>query len=142
MLISATTNTLQITALDQRRLKFLAATLSADEHMQRYAADLLDAVEAAKVVPSKRIPPDVVTMNTRVRYADLAAGNVKAVTLVYPEDADANHSQVSVLSPLGNALIAMKVGQTAMLRLPYGDEHRIRVAEILYQPEAEGHLTR
>jgi regulator of nucleoside diphosphate kinase len=61
--------------------------------------------------------------------------------VVYPEEADAAKGRVSVLSPIGNALLGMKVGQVTNLRLPRGGERALRVLRILYQPEAEGHLT-
>ena len=95
--------------------------------MGRYATMLVDVLESAEVVTSEEIPTDVVTMNSRVRYADMAARSTKEVTLVYPEEADATQGKVSVLSPIGNALLGMKVGQTGRLRLPHGSERAIRV---------------
>jgi len=131
-----------ITALDRRRLELLASRFLRDGHMGHYVSMLLAAVDAAKVVPSKRIPPDVVTMNTRLRYADRTLKTIREATVVYPEEANAAVNQVSVLSPLGRALLGMKVGQRTTVRLPYDEEHEISVLEILYQPEAEGHFTR
>jgi regulator of nucleoside diphosphate kinase len=57
---------------------------------------------------------------------------------VYPDDADAANGKVSVLSPLGNALLGLRVGQGSLLRLPYGEARRVKVLGILYQPEAAG----
>jgi regulator of nucleoside diphosphate kinase len=133
--------TIYITALDRRRLELLADTLAGNEYMDRYASMLLDVLESAEVVTSEEIPTDVVTMNSRVRYADMTSHSTKEIALVYPEEADAVQGKVSVLSPIGNALLGMKVGQVGRLRLPHGDERAIRVLRILYQPEAEGHLT-
>jgi regulator of nucleoside diphosphate kinase len=135
------TTTNYITALDQRRLQLLADSLAGDEYMDRYANMLVNVLESANVVGSEEIPADVVTMNSRVRYVDATANGVKEFTLVYPEDADAAAGRVSVLSPVGNALLGMKVGQMANLRLPTGGELAIRVLGIVYQPESEGHLT-
>ena len=134
-------NTIYITALDRRRLELLADTLAGNEYMDRYASMLMDVLESAEVVTSEEIPTDVVTMNSRVRYADMTAHSTKEITVVYPEEADAVQGKVSVLSPIGNALLGMKVGQVGRLRLPQGGERAIRVLRILYQPEAEGHLT-
>jgi regulator of nucleoside diphosphate kinase len=130
-----------ITALDQRRLHLLADSLAGNEYMSHYAEMLVEVLESAKVVKSEEIPGDVVTMNTRLRYADLTAHDVKEISVVYPEEADAAKERVSVLSPIGNALLGMKVGQVTNLRLPRGGERALRVLRILYQPEAEGHLT-
>ncbi|MEO8626492.1 MAG: nucleoside diphosphate kinase regulator [Betaproteobacteria bacterium] len=135
------TNTIYITALDQRRLQVLADALTGNTYMERYATMLVDVLESAKVVTSEAIPADVVTMNSVLRYADTTAHSAKEITLVYPEEADTAQGKVSVLSPIGNTLLGMKVGETASLRLPHGGERAIRVLRIVYQPEAEGHLT-
>jgi regulator of nucleoside diphosphate kinase len=94
----------------------------------------------ADVVPSTSIAPDVVTMNSRVRFADEDRGAPQEVTLVYPEDASPNTACVSVLSPVGSALLGLKVGQA--IEWPFSDGHRARyrVLAVGYQPEAAGHF--
>jgi len=86
---SAMATTIYITALDRRRLELLADTLAGKEYMDRYASMLMDVLDSAEVVTSEEIPTDVVTMNSRVRYADMTAHSTKEITLVYPEEADA-----------------------------------------------------
>lgn len=133
--------TRHVTHLDRRRLELLAASIEGKAHMQDYVAMLRESIETADAVPSGRIPDDVVTMNSVVRYEDRTLRKVSEVTLVYPEDADPAKGLVSVLSPLGNALLGLRVGQAGRLRLPAGEERRIKVLAVLYQPEAAGSLT-
>ena len=132
---------LHITDLDRRRLELLANSVDRNEYMELYVSMLREVIGIANPVPSASIPPDVVTMNSLVRYEDRTTGTTRDVQLVYPDDADAANGKVSVLSPLGNALLGLRVGQGALLRLPYGEARRVKVLGVLYQPEAAGHLT-
>ena len=92
-----------------------------------------DALEAellrARVVEADEIPADVVTMNSRVRFEDLESGEVREITLGYPQDADVDRGRVSVLAPIGTALIGLSVGQSIEWGLPSGN-HRIRVLAV------------
>ena len=72
--------------------------------------DLLDEVERARVVPQAKVPADAVAMGSRVTYT--AGGTTRAVKLVYPADADISAGLVSVLTPIGTALIGLRAGQT------------------------------
>lgn len=72
--------------------------------------ELLDEIERARVVPEEKLPADVVRMGSRIRYA--AGGVERDVTLVYPADADISAGRVSVLTPIGTALIGLKRGQS------------------------------
>ena len=85
------------------------------------------------------MPDDVVTMNSEVVYEDSATGNQRVVRLVYPKDANASAGRVSVLAPVGAALLGLHVGQEIEWAVPGGIK-RIRVAEVRYQPEAAGDL--
>ena len=108
-----------------------------DQH-NTAASDALDAeLHRALVVRQCEIPDDVVTMNSEVVYQDVATGSQRVVRIVYPKDADATHGRVSVLAPIGSALLGLKVGQEIDWRLPNG-VRRLRVVEIRYQPEAAG----
>jgi regulator of nucleoside diphosphate kinase len=93
----------------------------------------------ANVVPADSVPPDVVTMNSRVCFEDENAGVTREITLVYPSDADAESSRVSVFAPIGSALLGLRVGQSIDWPLPNGRRKRYRVVSIPYQPEASGH---
>lgn len=91
----------------------------------------------AVVVPPDRVPADVVTMNSEVVYEDLATGQRRTVRIVYPKDADAHTGRISVLAPIGSALLGLRVGQEIDWQVPTGKK-RIRLVEIRYQPEASG----
>lgn len=102
------------------------------------ASELLDGeLHRATIVEQRRVPPDVVTMNSEVVYEDFATGARRTVRIVYPKDADANRGWISVLAPIGSALLGLKVGQEIEWQLPTGSR-RVFVVEIRYQPEAGG----
>jgi len=93
----------------------------------------LDRAEGVRPVD---IPPDVITMNSKLRLTDLDSGTQRVVTLVYPQDANQGDS-VSILSPLGTALLGYRVGNEIRWNTPSGSLH-LRIDELLYQPEAAG----
>lgn len=99
--------------------------------------DLANELERAIVVPAERIPRDVVTMNSRLIYADESAGTAREVVLVFPGEADPWSGRVSVLAPVGCALLGLRVGQSIDWNLPNGRRHRLRVERILYQPQSD-----
>jgi regulator of nucleoside diphosphate kinase len=91
----------------------------------------------AVVVQHRDVPSDVVTMNSEVVYEDAVSGHQRTVRIVYPREADPVVGRISVLAPIGSALLGLRVGQEIDWRLPTGTR-RIRVVEIRYQPEAAG----
>lgn len=101
--------------------------------------DLLQAeLDRAEVVEPQDVPPDVVTMNSRVRVADEATGEESELQLVFPAAADAERGAVSVLAPVGSALLGLRVGAVIEWPVPDGRARRIRVVGVSYQPEAAG----
>jgi regulator of nucleoside diphosphate kinase len=92
----------------------------------------------AIVVSSEAMPPDVVTMNSLVRYRDELKGVTRTVALVYPYAAQGGQGMVSVLSPIGTALLGLSEGQTIDWDFPDGSHRRLRVEEVLHQPERIG----
>lgn len=96
---------------------------------------LAEELDLAIVVPSDRIPKDVVTMNSRLIYLDESTGSMREVELVYPEEADPVAGRVSVLAPVGCALLGLSVGQSIDWTLPGGKVHRLRVERVLSQPQ-------
>ena len=90
----------------------------------------------ANVVPREEIPADVVTMNSRVIFENEATGERREVTLVYPGDADIDAGKISILVPVGTALLGLRVGQSIDWQLPNGEKHRYRVIDVPYQPES------
>jgi regulator of nucleoside diphosphate kinase len=99
----------------------------------RLAAELNKAV----VVDSRLVPPDVVTMNSRVLFEDVSTGERRAVTIVFPQQANAARGSISVLAPVGTALLGLAVGQSIVWPFPDGVTHCLRVLRIIYQPEAD-----
>lgn len=104
-------------------------------------ADLPELLDAAQVVPGREVPADVVTMYSSVLVQEHPGAAPRKLTLCYPEDAEPAQGFVSVLSPVGSALLGLPVGATAHWQLPDGREARARVVEILFQPEASGDYT-
>jgi len=128
-----------VTALDHERLQKLIQTWS-DTRDRDAAEALADELDRADVVPAERIAGSVVTMNSRVVFRDEETGESREVSLVYPIDSDFEQGRISVLAPVGSALLGLSVGQTIDWPLPRGRLKRIRVVEVIYQPEAAGHL--
>ena len=106
-----------------------------------YPGKRFDKLEAellrAHVVPREKIPPDVVTMNSRVVFEN-ESGERREVTLVYPGRADIDAGRISVLVPIGTALLGLRVGQSIDWEGPGGAKQRYRIAAVPYQPEAAG----
>lgn len=131
--------TIHITEFDLNRLNKLIEMLE-DEPVQRdrkYIEELDEELRRAKVMDPRNVPRDIVTMNTRVRVKDLDTGAEMIYQLVFPGDADVKQNKISILAPVGTALIGFKVGETVEWQVPSGVK-KIRIEEILYQPEAAG----
>ena len=92
----------------------------------------------AKVVPRDEIPEDVVTMNSRVVFENETTGERREITLVYPGNADIDAGRISVLVPIGTALLGLRVGQSIDWELPGGEKQRYRIVDVPFQPEAAG----
>lgn len=99
--------------------------------------ELSKELERAVIVESKEIPNDVITMNSLVLFSNIDSGGELKYKLVFPEDADILQNKISVLSPIGCALLGYKIGDVITIKTPKGDK-RYRIEKILYQPEAEG----
>jgi regulator of nucleoside diphosphate kinase len=126
-------NGLVITDRDLQRLESLV-----HRDASSTATELLDGeLDRAKVVSHETIAPNVVTMNSEVVYEDTSTGLRRTVRVVYPEDADASRGYVSVLAPIGSALLGLRIGQRIEWPFPTG-KRRIAVVGIPYQPESHG----
>ncbi len=124
---------LLITEQDYERLALLV------QHAEtKNAAALEEELAVAKVVPQTDIPKDVVTMNSKVKFVDTESKKESEITLVYPKDADVTKQQVSILAPVGIALIGLRKGQTIEWPMPNGQSRTLQVTEVTYQPEAAG----
>ena len=98
----------------------------------RLAAELKKAV----VVDPRCIAANIVRMNSRVRFEDQNTGERRQVTIVLPREANASTGSISVLTPVGTALLGLAEGQSIVCLFPDGTQHRLRVLDIIYQPEA------
>ena len=125
---------LTLTELDAVRLARLLGARRDPEFAER--------IEAADVVPGPQIERDIVTMNSRVTLAAAPDGGERTVTLVYPGDAAVGVDGVSVVSPLGRALLGARVGEEVDATLPDGAHRSFVVRAIPYQPEAAGDFVR
>ncbi len=105
------------------------------------AKALTSELDRADIVSPQEIPADVVTMNSNVRFRDLQNGEEYVRTLVYPASLKDSTAQISVMAPIGAALLGLRVGNSIIWQLPNG-ETQIEVLELLYQPEAAGEFHR
>ncbi len=103
--------------------------------MMQLTEPLRHELERAVVVTSEAVPPDVATMNSLVRYTDETEGVSRTVALVYPTAAGRGPGMVSVLAPIGSALLGLSEGQAVEWDFPDGSRRRIRLEEVLHQPE-------
>ena len=98
-------------------------------------------LDRAEVVEPQEIPPDVVTMNSTVRFA-LESGEEFCLTLVYPKDTDGSADRISVLAPVGSALLGLSAGDYIEWPRPGGGMMKVRIVEVVYQPERAGEFHR
>ncbi len=127
-----------ITEFDYKRLKKLTIVVNEFTYDgPDYIRDLNEELEKAKRVDSKEIPPDIITMNSKIRMRDLDTDEKIVFTLVFPEDADIDSGRISIMSPVGTAILGYSVGDTVEWPVPGGNS-RIKIEEILYQPEKSG----
>ena len=127
--------TIYITEADMRRLKPLIESMKTSrDDLRGLQAELLQA----RVVAPKEVPPDVITMNSKARLRDLEDGEEVTYTLVFPDQANIEEGKISVVAPVGTAMLGHRVGDEFEWKVPAGSV-RLRVEEVLYQPEAVGH---
>lgn len=125
-----------ITELDFERLgELLRQPWPPD--LGRYLDALRAELGRAKVVSPREIPADVITMNSTVSLIDIDNSETEEYTLVFPRDADAESGKISVMAPLGTAMLGYRVGNVFEWDVPMGRK-RWRVAKVHYQPEAAG----
>jgi len=127
-----------MTGYDKDRLtKLIEDIQDSDSQDKNYLTALQEELDHAKVVSSSDIPKDVITMNSQVCLVDQSTQKEEVFTLVFPQDADISQGRISVLAPIGTAMLGYRVGQVFQWKVPVG-ERTLKVKEILYQPEAAG----
>ena len=129
-----------ITETDHDKLCRLIAGRRGSGADATHLNELEDELERAEVLDDKQtVPCDVITMNSEVRLMDVDSGEIKVYKLVFPSEARTENS-LSVLAPIGTAILGYRVGDVIEWRVPRG-VRRLKVLEVLFQPEAAGVYT-
>lgn len=129
-----------VSSLDMERLEALLDSLPSAQAGTR--EKLMGELARADMVEPDEMPADVVTMNSRVRFVLDNAAEEFDMSLAYPKDVNGEPDKLSVLTPVGNALLGLKVGETIDWTRPDGGRFEVTVREIVYQPERAGDLHR
>ncbi len=128
---------IMMTQQDRTRLqKMISDILLTEVDGTEHVRALDSEMSRAAVVASDEIPPDVITMRSRVRLS-FGDGEDEEYTLVYPDEADLSENRISVLSPVGTAILGYRAGDVIDWDVPDGSID-IRVKSVVYQPEAAG----
>ena len=127
-----------VSSRDLERLEAVLATLPFDAPVR---TQLQAELDRADVVEPAQVPPNVVTMNSVVRFGT-GDGESFERTLVYPRDAQGDSAKVSVLAPVGAAMLGLTVGDAIEWPGPGGEPIAVHVSELVYQPERAGDLHR
>jgi regulator of nucleoside diphosphate kinase len=133
--------TIYITADDMEQLKKLLGEEKdrhgygngRGEHLKGLEAEL----NRSKCVAAHKVPRDVITMHSKAHLVDLDTGEEQIYTLVFPHEADIRQDKISVLAPIGTAMLGERVGDVFEWPVPDG-LRRLQVKGLLYQPEAAG----
>ena len=123
-----------LSRFDQERLERLLSKVGPRPDLDA----LREEIERAEIVEPSAVPRNVVTMNSVVRFVDEESSLESEVTLVFPGHADVESNRISVLAPVGSALLGLSVGDSIHWPLPNARTRRLRVVAITYQPEAAG----
>ena len=117
-----------LTADDDERLSQLVG--AASNSSPDATSELAKELDRAHVLTRGRYPPDIVRMSSDVEYRDETTGRIQVVTLVYPYQADIAEGRVSVLTPIGTALIGLAVGKSISWRTRTGQMKRLTVLKV------------
>lgn len=131
--------TIYISETDRERLGNLIELVRNQRERSNlsYVNKLEDELKFAEVVAPEDIPPDVVTMRSKVRLKDLDTMEESVYSIVFPTEANADEGKISVLAPLATAMLGYKRGATVKFQAP-GRVRRLKIMKILYQPESAG----
>ena len=129
--------TIFITDYDMERLRNLLNQAKDANPLRTDLNDLEAELDRAKLVKPQTVPGDVITMNSTVCLLDRETSEALTYTLVFPEQANIGQGKISILAPIGTAMLGHRVGDTFDWQVPDGVVS-LEVKEILYQPEAAG----
>lgn len=131
-MIETMKRTIYITKADMTRLRnLIEAQKGSRDDLTRLRSEL----DHARVVEPEEIPGDVITMNSKARLRDLDDQEEMTFTLVFPEHASIDHDRISVVAPIGTAMLGQREGDEFEWEVPAG-RVRLKVIKVLYQPEA------
>ena len=131
-----------ISRFDKERLEELIAVAEEfSNHGREDLRALAGELAIAAVVSPKAVPQDVVTMNSRVVLRDVDTSEEMTYSLVFPQNADVDAGAISILAPVGTAILGYSEGDVIEWPVPSG-MRRIKIEKILYQPEAAGDFHR
>jgi regulator of nucleoside diphosphate kinase len=125
-----------VTQSDLHQLEQMLSKQAARVEDRPYVASLQSELRRAEVVDAESLPPNVVTMNSRVQVYDVSGKEREVITLVYPWESDPENNRISVLAPVGTALLGCSVGDTINWPTPSGIR-RLRVETLVFQPERQ-----
>jgi len=127
-----------ITDNDMKRLReLIKVAREFDNEDKKYLRELEDELNKGEVINSRDVSHDVITMNSKIRLRDINTQKDMVYWLVFPDDSNADQGKISILAPIGTALLGYKVGDIIEWKVPAGAT-KLKVEEILYQPEAAG----
>ncbi len=130
-----------ITEFDRTRLQELIGVVETFGDRKRtelsHLIDLQEELDRATIVSSEKVPADTVTMNSRVLLRDIDTLAEMTYTLVFPRDADISKGNLSILAPVGTAILGYREGDVIEWEVPAG-KRRLIIVKVLYQPEAAG----
>jgi regulator of nucleoside diphosphate kinase len=138
----STIRPIHITSQDKQRLEDLLAQVAVSHPRKRGDLNaLLEELKRAVIVDPREIPSDLITMNSRADLLDLESGETLTFTLAFPADANVEEGKISVLAPIGAAMLGYRVEDEFKWNVPAG-VRRMRVTRVEYQPEAAGDFDR
>lgn len=128
---------IQITEQDKVRLDDIIGTLLRSGSKRDDLSSLITELKRARVVAAHSIPNDVVTMNSRLSIIDQDTSEKMTFDLVFPAEANADDNKISVLSPIGSAVLGYKTGDEVQWAVPAGIR-RFTIDKVISQPETKG----
>ena len=129
-----------LSELDLYRLNAVVGEQVLDHLSDAEIEILSDELDRAEVIGAAEVPPDLVTMNSKVQYLNFNDNTVSEITIVYPHLADTDMGLISVTAPLGAALLGLREYEEIEWPFPDGRTKKLKVLEIIYQPEKNGDL--
>ena len=129
-----------VSKMDLERLtRLIEITRERDDNSGKleYLDRLEEELDRADVVDPKDVPSDVITMRSKVRLKDLSTGEEMVYSLVFPTEANLDEGKISVLAPIGSAMLGYSRGDVIEWQVPSG-VRRLKVEQVIYQPESAG----